>query len=149
MMVAFIDKYREKHGVGPICETLPIAPSVYYQQKARQEHPELRPLRLQRDDELRPHILRVWEESFGGVYGARKIWKQLNREGIYVARCTVERLMRSLGIKGVVRGRKVRTTIPDEEADRPLDLVNRDFSATRPNQLWVADITYGAPGHLR
>ena len=121
----------------------PIAPSLYYERKARQADPERVPPRLRRDEALRPEIQRIHEENFG-VYGARKVWRQLGREDIDVARCTVERLMRSLGLQGVVRGRKCRTTIGDESAERPLDRVNRQFVATRPNQLWVADFTYVA-----
>jgi len=142
-MVLFIDDHRSEYGVEPICKVLPIAPSTYYEQKARQADPSRRPRRLQRDDALCPEIERVWREN-RCAYGARKIWRQLHREDIDVARCTVERLMRKIGISGVVRGRKPKTTIPDAVADRPADLVERDFSATRPNQLWVADLTYVA-----
>ena len=142
-MVAFIDAHRDAYGVEPICAQLPIAPSLYYERKARQADPERVPPRLRRDEALRPEIQRIHEENFG-VYGARKVWRQLGREDIDVARCTVERLMRSLGLQGVVRGRKCRTTIGDESAERPLDRVNRQFVATRPNQLWVADFTYVA-----
>jgi putative transposase len=142
-MVAFIDAHRAEHGVEPICEELPIAPSTYYEHKARQADPERLPPRLQRDRALGPEIRRVYEENFG-VYGARKVWRQLGREEIVVARCTVERLMRSMGLSGVVRGRKCRTTIADEGAQRPLDRVNRQFRASRPNELWVADFTYVA-----
>jgi len=142
-MITIIDEHRKVYGVGPICAILPIAPSTYYEQKARQANPEHAPLRVRRDSFLREEIQRVWDENFQ-VYGARKVWRQLNREGIRVARCTVERLMRVLGLKGAVRGRKVRTTVPDKEIVRPFDLVNRDFTATRPNQLWVADFTYVA-----
>jgi len=144
-MVAFIEEHREGYGVEPICEVLPIAPSTYYEQRARRRNPELRPARAKRDDELRPEIQRVWGESHGGVYGADKVWKQLNREAITVARCTVERLMRSLGLTGVTRGSAYKvTTVADVAALRPPDLVDRDFKASRPNQLWVADLTYVA-----
>jgi putative transposase len=144
-MVAFIEEHRESYGVEPICEVLPIAPSTYYEQQSRRRNPELRPERLKRDDALRPEIQRVFDESHGGVYGADKVWKQLNREDIEVARCTVERLMRAMGLRGVVRGGAVKvTTVPDEKALRPPDLVDRNFKATRPNQLWVADLTYVA-----
>jgi putative transposase len=143
-MVSFIEEHREAYGVEPICEVLPIAPSTFYEQQARKEHPELRPERAKRDEALCPQILRVWNESHGGVYGADKVWKQLNRENITVARCTVERLMRGLGLSGVRRGAFKLTTVSDSEALRPTDLVDRDFSATRPNQLWVADLTYVA-----
>jgi len=122
---------------------LPIAPSQYYEHKARQADPERVPPRLRRDEALLPQIRRVHEENFG-VYGARKVWRQLGREDIVVARCTVERLMRSLGLQGAVRGRQCRTTIGDDHAERPLDRVNRCFAAMRPNQLWVADFTYVA-----
>jgi transposase InsO family protein len=122
---------------------LPIAPSTYYEQKARQADPSRLPERARRDSVLCEEIERVWDEN-RRIYGARKVWRQLQREGIEVARCTVERLMRRLGIAGAVRGRKHRTTIPDEVAARPADLVQRDFTATRPNQLWVADLTYVA-----
>jgi putative transposase len=142
-MVSFIDAHRDVYGVEPICAQLPIAPSLYYERKARQADPERLPPRLRRDEALIPEIRRVHEENFD-VYGARKVWRQLRREDFVVARCTVERLMRSLGLQGVVRGRKCRTTIGDESARRPLDRVNRQFVATRPNQLWVADFTYVA-----
>jgi putative transposase len=142
-MVAFIDAHRETYGVEPICAVLPIAPSTYYEQKARQADPRRQPARVQREARLRPEIQRVWQAN-RRVYGAKKVWKQLNRETIPVARCTVARLMRDLGLRGVVRGRRTTTTIPDALAARPRDLVERDFRATRPNQLWVADLTYVA-----
>ena len=142
-MVSFIDAHRGAYGVEPICAQLPIAPSMYYEHKAREADPEQSPPRLQRDQALVPEIRRVHDENFG-VYGARKVWRQLGREDVVVARCTVERLMRSLGLQGVVRGRKCRTTIPDDAAERPLDRVKRQFLASRPNQLWVADFTYVA-----
>lgn len=142
-MVSFIDANRAVYGVEPICAQLPIAPSLYYERKARQADPDRLPPRLRRDEALTPEIRRIHEENFD-VYGARKVWRQLRREDFVVARCTVERLMRSLGLQGVVRGRKCRTTIGDESAVRPIDRVNRQFVATRPNQLWVADFTYVA-----
>ena len=142
-MVSFIDAHRDQYGVESICAQLPIAPSLYYERKARQAEPARLPARLQRDAMLACEIRRVYEGNFH-VYGARKVWRQLGREDIAVARCTVERLMRSLGLEGAVRGRKCRTTIADEDAERPLDLVKRQFQATRPNQLWVADFTYVA-----
>ncbi len=143
-MVSFIDEHREEHGVEPICRRLPIAPSTYYEQKAREADPSRLPRRAIRDAALREEIERVWKEHFG-VYGARKVWHQLIREEIGVARCTVERLMREMGLEGAIRGRKYKkTTIIDEAANRPADLVQRDFSADRPNQLWVADLTYVA-----
>jgi transposase InsO family protein len=142
-MVAFIDANRDVFGVESICKQLPIAPSTYYEMKARQANPEKVPARLQRDRILCGEIRRVYDENLG-VYGARKVWRQLKRERIEAARCTVERLMRSLTLHGVVRGRKCRTTVADESAPRPLDHVNRQFEASRPNQLWVADFTYVA-----
>jgi len=140
-MTLFIDQHREAYGVEPICAVLPIAPSTYYEQKARQANPSRLPERARRDAILSEEIERVWCEN-RRLYGAYKVWRQLHREDIEVARCTVERLMRQLGLAGVVRGRKTRTTIPDETAAHPADLVGRDFTATRPNQLWVADLTY-------
>ncbi len=140
-MVLFLDEHREEHGVEPICRQLPIAPSTYYEQKAREADPSRLPNRAIRDAGLREEIERVWKEHFR-VYGARKVWRQLIREGIGVARCTVERLMREMGLAGAIRGRKFKTTVADEAADRPADLVQRDFTANRPNQLWVADLTY-------
>jgi putative transposase len=142
-MMAFIDAHRDEYGVESICAQLPIAPSTYYELKAREADPERLPPRLKRDRDLSAAIQRVYAENFA-VYGARKVWRQLGREAIVVARCTVERLMRSLGLQGVVRGRKCRTTIPDESAARPLDHVKRQFQASRPNELWVADFTYVA-----
>jgi transposase InsO family protein len=142
-MVAFIDAHRDSYGVEPICAELPIAPSTYYEAKARERDPGRLPARVRRDRELEPEIQRVWHENFD-AYGARKTWRQLNREGIRVARCTVRRLMRHLGLRGVVRGRAFKTTVPDSAATRPADLVERRFSASRPNQLWVADFTYVA-----
>jgi transposase InsO family protein len=143
-MVAFIDDHREVYGVEPICSVLPIAPSTYYEQKAREFDSSRLPARLVRDVEVREEIERVWKEN-RSVYGARKVWLQLHREGFAVARCTVERLMRQMVLQGVVRGRQYKTTtIVDETAARPADLVQRKFRADRPNQLWVADITYVA-----
>jgi transposase InsO family protein len=142
-MVAFIDEEREQYGVEPICRELPIAPSTYYEWKTCEVDPTRRSARARSDEWLRVEIRRVWDEN-RKVYGIRKIWRQLKREGTDVARCTVERLMREMGIQGAVRGRRARTTIPDDMAERPLDLVERDFTATRPNQLWVSDLTYVA-----
>ncbi len=142
-MVSFIDAHREAYGVEPICAQLPIAPSTYYEYKARERDPARRPARAQRDEALRPQIQRVWAANFH-AYGARKTWKQLNRERIAVARCTVERLMLQMGLRGLVRGKAFKTTIRDTAAHRPADLVERRFVATRPNQLWVADFTYVA-----
>jgi putative transposase len=141
-MVSFIDEHRDEHGVEPICEQLPIAPSTYHEMKAREADPGRLPPRAVRDAALREEIERVWKENFG-VYGARKVWRQLLREGVEVARCTVSRLMRQMGLEGARRGRRYkRTTIADESAARPTDLVQRDFTADGPNQLWVADLTY-------
>ena len=120
---------------------LQVAPSAYRRHAARQRNPELRSARARRDELLVPHIERVWEANLQ-VYGADKVWKQMNREGVPVARCTVERLMRRLGLQGVRRGKTVRTTVPDASAPCPLDRVNRRFQANRPNQLWVSDFTY-------
>jgi len=143
-MVAFIDDYRGEYGVEPICAVLPIAPSTYYEHRARRANPDLRPARAKRDEHLKVEVQRVWEENCS-VYGAEKVWRQLLREKELVARCTIERLMRSLGLRGAVRGRAfTTTTVADEAATRPPDLVHREFTATRPNQLWVADITYVA-----
>ncbi len=142
-MMAFIDAHKEAYGVEPICSVLPIAPSMYYEQRARQADPSRLPERTRRDAALKVEIERVWNEN-RQVYGARKVWRQLHREGFPAARCTVERLMRQMGLQGVVRGKKARTTIVDEAAIRPADLVERDFTATHPNQLWVADLTYVA-----
>ena len=142
-MVSFIDDHRGEYGVEPICQVLPIAPSTYYAFKAREADPALRSARAKQDEWLRGEIRRVWEANFK-LYGVRKVWRQLNREGIDVARCTVARLMEELGLEGTVRGKRFKTTIPDEVATRPLDLVERDFTASRPNQLWVSDLTYVA-----
>ena len=143
-MVSFIDDEKAEYGVEPICEVLPIAPSTYYVWKAQARDPSLRSARAQRDAWLSGEIRRVWEANFQ-VYGARKVWKQLKREGIAVARCTVARLMREMGLSGAVRGRRFKvTTVSTGAAERPLDLVDRDFRASRPNQLWVSDLTYVA-----
>jgi putative transposase len=142
-MVTYIDEHKARFGVEPICTQLPIAPSTYYEHQAREADPSRLPPRTRRDGVLKDEIQRVWDNNFC-VYGAYKVWRQLNREQITVARCTVERLMRSLGLAGAVRGRSCKTTISDDAADRPADLVNRQFTATRPNPLWVADITFVA-----
>jgi putative transposase len=140
-MIAFIDDHRDEAGVEPLCRHLEIAPSTYYTHKAMEADSSRLSERARRDLELAPEIERVWKENFG-VYGARKVWRQLQREGFDVARCTVERLMRRMGLRGVVRGKKPVTTIAADLADRPEDLVKRSFKAERPNQLWVADLTY-------
>jgi putative transposase len=143
-MVRFIDDHRATYGVEPICAVLPIAPSTYFRYRARQQDATKRAARTQRDDELRVRIQRVHAENFG-VYGPRKVWRQLRREGHNVARCTVERLMREMGLAGAVRGRAWKITTQSQPAlDRPADLVDRTFAATRPNQLWVSDFTYVA-----
>ena len=142
-MVRYIDDHKDEFGVEPICAVLPIAPSTYYEQKAREADPNRRPARAIRDEVLKPEVQRVFDENFR-VYGAHKVWTQLNREGLRVARCTVERLMKALGLRGVVRGKTFKTTIPDELADRRQDRVNRTFTVSRPNALWVADLTYVA-----
>jgi putative transposase len=139
-MSAFIDEHRSVFGVEPICAVLQFAPSTYYAVCQRRRRPAARTLR---DSELLAEIRRIYDAS-SGLYGARKVWWQLEAEGVSVARCTVERLMRHAGLAGVVRGRRWRTTIADERAERPLDLVERDFSAIAPNRLWVADFTYVA-----
>lgn len=142
-MVHYIDNYKGRFGVEPICRVLPIAPSTYYECKAREADPSRRPARWHRDEALKLEIVRIWHEH-KQVYGAYKVWKQLHRESVPAARCTTERLMRSLGLRGAVRGKVFKTTIPDEAAERPADLVERRFVATAPDQLWVADITYVA-----
>jgi transposase InsO family protein len=142
-MIAFIDDHRGAHGVEPICKVLPIAPSTYRAQAARRRDPAKLPDRTKRDAALMPEIARVFEENFR-VYGVRKVWRQLKREGHDQARCTVARLMRGMGLQGVIRGKPVRTTISDKAAPCPLDHVNRKFKAPRPNVLWVSDFTYVA-----
>ena len=145
-MRSFVDEHRGTHGVELICKALQIAPSGYWKHAARQRTPALRSARSQRDDVLAPHVERVWQANMQ-VYGADKVWKQLRREQVAVARCTVERLMRRLGLRGVVRGKVVRTTVSDPKAPCPLDKVNRQFRADRPNQLWVSDFTYVSTWH--
>ncbi len=135
-MIVFVDAHRERFGVEPICNALQFAPSTYWSAKRRP-----RSARSFRDGEFTSAIARVHADNFG-VYGARKVWAQLHREGVRVARCTVERLMRQMGLAGAVRGRPKRTTVADERAPRPRDLVDRDFAAHAPNRLWVADLTY-------
>jgi putative transposase len=143
-MVEFVEKNRKEHGVEPICEALPIAPATYYEHRARRSDPTKRSERSKRDGELMPKIQRVWTENFA-VYGAEKVWRQLRREEVAVARCTVERLMRAQGLHGAVRGRAFKvTTVADSSAFRPPDLVQREFHAEGPNRLWVADLTYVA-----
>ena len=139
--MAFIDAHREELGIEPICRELAVAPSSYHEHAARLADPGRRPARARRDDEMREAIKRVHENSFG-LYGARKVWHQMRREGITVAKCTVERLMRAMGLAGVRRGKTTVTTISNPKAPCPLDKVNREFRVSRPNALWVVDFTY-------
>ena len=129
------------HGVEPICKVLPIAPSTYFDHRAKQADPAKLSARVRRDAALRPTISRVFERNHK-IYGARKVWLQMKREGVSIARYSVERLMRSMGLYGVIRGKTVRTTVPDKATPCPLDHVNRQFHAPRPNALWVSDFTY-------
>jgi len=140
-MHAMVDAHRATHGVEPICKVLQIAPSAYRRHAARCRDNTLLSARARRDVVLLPKVEQVWNANLQ-VYGADKVWKQMNREGEAVARCTVERLMRRLGLRGVKRGKVVRTTTSDKKAQCPLDKVNRQFKADRPNQLWVSDFTY-------
>src|SRR5438067_1130179 len=142
-MVAFVDAHRETYGVEPICAQLPIAPSTYYTHKTQHRDPTRRSQRCQDDARWQAEIRRVYDANFQ-VYGPRKVWKHLTHvEGRRVARCTVARNMRQMGLAGAIRGRAFKvTTTPGPAADRPLDLVARNFTATRPNQLWVADLTF-------
>jgi len=140
-MIAFIDDHRGSHGVEPICKVLPIAPSTYHDHVAKRADPEKLSARAKRDEVLKPEITRVFKENFE-VYGVRKVWRQLKRESVDVARCTVARLMREMGLHGVIRGKPLRTTISDKAAPCPLDHVNRQFHAPAPNRLWVSDFTY-------
>jgi len=143
MMVTFIDQHRDTYGVEPICAVLPIAPSTYFLRTVQQQDATTRAARAQRDDALRAAIRRVWDDN-EQVYGPRKVWRQLRREQIEAARCTVERLMRAMGLRGTSRGRAWTITTQADPAGRPADLVDRQFTATRPNQLWLADFTYVA-----
>ena len=140
-MIAFIDDHRALYGVEPICRVLAIAPSTYYAHAAKRVDPGKASLRSRRDAILREEIQRVWDENFK-VYGVRKVWRQLLREGIGVARCTVARLMAQMGLKGAVRGKSVKTTNSDNSAPCPRDRVNRQFRSAAPNRLWVSDFTY-------
>ena len=143
-MVAFIDDHQKTYGVEPICGVLPVAPSTYFRHTAEQRDPRTRSARAQHDEGLRAIIRRIWEANHR-VYGPRKVWKQMGREGLHEARCRVRRLMREMGLAGAVRGRAWTTTTESQpNAERPTDLVDRHFTATRPNQLWVADFTYVA-----
>ncbi len=140
-MIAFIDDQREVHGVEPICKVLPIAPSTYHAHVAKRADPAKLSARARRDMTLKPEIARVFAQNFE-VYGVRKVWRQMKREGFAVARCTVKRLMADLGLQGVIRGKPVRTTVQDKAAPCPLDHVNRVFHAPAPNRLWLSDFTY-------
>ena len=140
-MIAFIDDHRQAYGVEPICKVLPIAPSTYHAHIAKRADPAKLSARTRRDMALKPEIARIFAENFK-VYGVRKVWRQMAREGFDVARCTVERLMADLGLQGVIRGKPVRTTVQDKAAPCPLDHVNRVFHAPAPNVLWVSDFTY-------
>ena len=140
-LIDFVDKHREAYGVEPICKLLQIAPSGYRRRAQLQRCPGLRCKRRQTDDERIPHIQRIWHANWQ-VYGAVKVWRQMHREGLSIARCTIQRLMHQLGLQGVRRGKKVRTTQPDPARPCPLDWVNRQFKAQRPDQLWVSDFTY-------
>ena len=142
-MIAFIDDHRAAYGIEPICKVLPIAPSTYYDHAAKRTNPETRSDRAKRDTALQADIQCVFAENFE-VYGARKIWRQMRREGREVARCTVERLMQTMGLQGAVRGKPIKTTISDKATPCPLDHVKRQFRAPEPNRLWVSDFTYVA-----
>lgn len=140
-MIAFIQAHRSHYGVEPMCRVLQIAPSTFYEQQAIARDPSLVSDRAKRDEELRRELLRVWQEN-RSLYGARKLWHAMKREKISIARCTVERLMRDIGIEGVRRGKKVKTTYGQPADACPLDKVNRQFRALMPNQLWVSDFTF-------
>ena len=140
-MISFIEDQRVVYGVESICRVLPIAPSTFYHRLACRADPSKASARHQRDAELRPEIKRVWDENYQ-VYGVRKAWHQMKRERFEVARCTVARLMKQIGIRGAVRGKVVKTTVPDTSAPCPRDKVNRQFRAPAPNMLWVSDFTY-------
>jgi putative transposase len=140
-MIAFIDDHRQVYGVEPICKVLPIAPSTYHAHVAKRADPGKLSVRARQDIALKLEIARVFAENFE-VYGVRKVWRQMVRERFNVARCTVERLMRGMGLQGVIRGKPVRTTVQDKAAPCPLDHVNRVFHAPAPNVLWVSDFTY-------
>ena len=140
-MIAFIDDHRGSYGVEPICKVLPIAPSTYHDHVAKRRDPSRLSAMAKKDLGLKPDITRIFKENFE-VYGVRKVWRQLKRENFDVARCTVERLMKEMGLHGVIRGKPLRTTFSDKAALCPLDHVNRQFHATAPNRLWVSDFTY-------
>jgi transposase InsO family protein len=146
-MIAFIDAHCEALGVEPICKVLPIAPATYRSHAALRRDPVKGSARARYDAALREKIRRVFDDNFQ-VYGVRKVWRQLNREGENVARCTVERLMRGMGLQGAVRGKPVKTTVSNEAAPCPQDKVNRQFHAPRPNALWVSELPPVSTGHL-
>ncbi|MEL6058794.1 IS3 family transposase [Escherichia coli] len=139
-IMPLLENLSGEHGVGPVCHELDIAPSTYYWHQQRRKCPERRSSRDKRDAVLIPEIQRVYEENYS-VYGVRKVWRQLKREGVGVASCTIERLMKALQLRGVTRGKSVRTT-RSNKAETPQDRVNRQFVAERPDSLWVADFTY-------
>jgi putative transposase len=141
MVMSFIDDHREELGIEPICRELAVAPSSYHEHAARLADPQRRSARARRDDEIKAQIAQVHAASFG-LYGTRKVWHQLRREGNKVAKCTVERLMRAMGLAGIRRGKKTITTVSNPKAPCPLDKVNREFQVSRPNALWVVDFTY-------
>jgi len=142
-MISFIDEHRGLFGVEPICRLLPIAPSTYYENVAKRLDVDRLSIRARSDIGLKIEIRRVFEQNFR-VYGVRKVWRQLKREGFEVARCSVARLMRSMSLQGIIRGKPIRTTFSDKSAPSPLDRVNRQFKAPAPNRLWVSDFTYVA-----
>ncbi|WP_086008380.1 IS3 family transposase [Nitrobacter hamburgensis] len=142
-MIAFISGHREAHGVEPICKVLPIAPSTYYADVARRRDPARLSARARQDAAMKIEVRRVFDENFR-MYGVRKVWRQLKRDGFDIARCAVSRLMRDMGLQGAIRGKSVRTTMSDKAAPCPLDHVNRQFKAPRPNVLWLSDFTYVA-----
>ena len=142
-MIAFIDDHRGAHGVEPICKVLPIAPSTYHAHVAKRHDPAKLSARDKQDAALKIEVRRIFDENLR-VYGVRKVWRQLKREGFDVARCTVSRLLRGMGLQGAIRGKSVKTTISDKAAPCPLDHVNRQFKAPRPNVLWLSDFTYVA-----
>jgi putative transposase len=142
-MISFIDEHRGDYGVEPICNVLPIAPSTYHERVRQRRDPSRLSARARRDLALKPEVQRVFDANFG-VYGVRKVWRQMRREGFDIARCTVARLMREMGLAGVIRGKPVRTTVSNKAAPCPLDQVNRQFHAPAPNRLWVSDFTYVA-----
>ena len=142
--ISFIDEHRSRLGVEPICRLLPIAPSTYYEVIAKRTDVDRLSARTRSDMAMKIEIRRVFNENFQ-VYGVRKVWRQLQREGFEIARCTVARLMRVMGLQGIIRGKPVKTTVSDKAAPCPLDRVNRHFKAPAPNMLWLSDFTYGAP----